>query len=180
LHGRLHEEYAGQLATLDAIVFFGAAILVSSTLLAYAMPASDAGVVELDIEPASMLEVLLRASIGEDIRLSVGGPALIRENDEIGECLIAEVHALREGVNPLAFADLNRAFGHVMDSVCGPCIDAQLVVLEKEDNYVVLEVPHKVSEVTNAFASSIELVDADGSRYIVELVLLPAAPPEVA
>lgn len=180
MHGRLREEHAGQLATLDAIVFFAAAILVSSTLLAYAVPPTDAGVVELNIEPASMLEVLLGASIGEDIRLSVGGPALIRENDEIGECLMAEVHALREGVNPLAFADLDRAYSHAMDSICGPCISAQLVVLEKEDNYVVLEVPDRVFEVRDAFASSIELVDVDGSRYIVELVLLPAAPPEVA
>lgn len=162
------------------MVFFSAAIIVSSTLLAYAAPPSDAGVGELDIEPASMLEVILRASIGEDIQLSVGGPTLIRENDEIGECLMAEVHAMQEGVDPLAFADLNRVLGRVMDSVCGPCITAQLVILEKEDNTVALAVPDRVFEVRDAFASSIELVDIDGSRYIVELVLLPAAPPKVA
>ena len=180
MFGRPREKCAGQLATLDAIVFFSAAILVSSTLLAYATPQGDAGFTELDIDPASLLEVLLRASIGEEIHVSVGGLAQIRGNDEIGECLMAEVHALREGVDPLAFVDLNRVVGRIMASVCGPCVNPYLVVLEKEDNCVVLAVPYAVVDARDAFASSIDLVDIDGSKCIVELVLLPTAPSELA
>lgn len=178
--GKPHTDCAGQLATLDAIVFFSASILVSSTLLAYALPEGERGLDEIDIDPASMLEVLLRASVGEEIRLEVNGMALIRANDEIGECLMAEVHALGEGVDIAAFDALNGALARIMNSVCGPCISPHLSVLDKEDDSVVLALPDLASDSRNAFASSLELTDLDGSRYIVELVLLPAAPLEIA
>ncbi|MCJ2533043.1 MAG: hypothetical protein LN411_03880, partial [Candidatus Thermoplasmatota archaeon] len=68
---------AGQLALMDAIVFFSVAVLISSIMLSrtYQEYTDEVEVQEFDAayDVSSFLEVLLRGSIGECMSLNVSG-----------------------------------------------------------------------------------------------------------
>jgi hypothetical protein len=54
-----------------------------------------------------VLDVFLTASVGVEIILDIGERVVIRNNEQIGECLNIELRGLSEGLPVKAFLPLN-------------------------------------------------------------------------
>lgn len=169
MRGRRIDECHGQLATLDAIVFFSAAILVSSVLLSYDLSGTKDSGVGPTQDPANLLDVFLRASIGKEIVLELGEHVTIRSDDQIGECMILEIGALSQGMPLTVFQPLNQEFSIALDRLCDTTFRYRLVV-QNADSEEVLQVGMDVDrECGNIFASSMSMRDVRGADYLVIL-----------
>lgn len=170
MSGRRGADSGGQLATLDAIVFFSAAILVSSVLLSYGLEATKGAEIRPTRDPANMLDVFLRASIGVDITLDLSERVVVRSNEQIGECLAIELRELVGGSPVESFLPLNQQLSNVLLRLCGHSLQHRLVVLDKSSHEVLAIGMDLDRGARNAFASSMELRD-DGMDYVVILVI---------
>jgi len=171
LSGRHLADRQGQLATLDAVVFFSAAILVSSVLLSYGLEAPQIADFRPTRDPANMLDVFLRASVGVEIILDLGERAVIRNNEQIGECLNIELRGLSEGLPVKAFLPLNEQFSDTLQRLCGLSFHYRLVVLDQTSKEVLAIGMDIDRDARNAFASSMDMRDVDGTDYLVMLVI---------
>lgn len=171
MSGKLRADRQGQLATLDAIVFFSAAILVSSVLLSYGLETPQSAEIRPTRDPANLLEVFLRASVGADIILDLGERTVIRSNEQIGECLNIEVRGLFEGLPVKAFLPLNQQFSDALERLCGLSLQHRLVVLDQTSEEVLAIGMDIDGDAKNAFASSMDMRDVDGTDYLVMLVI---------
>jgi hypothetical protein len=175
LYGRDRADRQGQLATLDAIVFFSAAMVVSSVLLSYGLEAPQLAETGPGHDPANVLEVFLEASVGTTIVLDPGERTTIRENEQIGECLGIELSELSEGMPLSAFLPLNLRFSDILDRLCGLSCPHRLTVLD-ETSEQVLAIGTDIAAVTgDAFASSMDMRDVNGIDYVVILIILTGA-----
>ena len=169
-----------QLAVMDAVVFFLASMIVASVLFSYLERPGIQRTAEESGDSDAMLEVLLKASIGTTLSVALEHTLVIDGREEVGECLLAEIHALRHGATIATFQSLNAILGGLVLSICSPAFEPSLVVLCEGDSC-----PNPILEILNpraspnVYASSTELTDPDGSIYLVELLLAPAALPEL-
>ena len=181
--GRLDGQTSGQLAVMDAIVFFVAAMTVSSVLLSYARPPGDRSLEDFDgdADPAEVLGVFLEASIGERLTLQFEEHVTVDASEDVAHCLAVEVAALRSGVARAAFADLNSVLERMLRSICNPSFEPCLMIVELGNGAgnVVLALLDPPGAAENVYASSAELRVDDGDPCLVELVLGPATPPEL-
>lgn len=176
MFGSHRPDRSGQLATLDAIVFFAAAMVISGVLLSYAR----SGTVERPDavpypDPENLLEVFLRASIGQTVTLDIGGSVVVRGNDPIGECLLMESRALTEGLPVEPFRPMNDIFLETLEESCGPGFQPRISVLTCEGAEILSIGARSPPLVREAFAGSSELYDEDGMCYLVVLVLTSRA-----
>ena len=171
MSGRHRANRQGQLATLDAIVFFSAAIVVSSVLLSYGLEAPQSAEIRSTRDPANLLEVFLRASVGVDIILDLGERAVIRSNEQMGECLAIELRGLSEGLPVKAFLPLNQQFSDALQRLCGLSFHHRLVVLDQTSEEILAIGMDIDGDARNAFASSMDMRDVDGTDYLVMLVI---------
>jgi hypothetical protein len=171
LSGKRRAARGGQLATLDAIVFFSASILVSSVLLTYGIEATETTETKPTRNPANLLEVFLMASIGVSMNLDLGERAVIRSNEQIGDCLSIELRGLSQGLPEEAFLPLNHQLSIVLQRLCGLSVVHRLVVLDHTSEEVLAIGMDIDRSARNVFASSIDLGDIDGKGYLVMLVI---------
>lgn len=172
----------GQLALMDALVFFSVAVLVSGAMLAYTgspsrevLPPSGDSPVPVD----EMLEAILKASIA--LAAEAGDGLEITGREPVSECLSAELYALATGVNGLEFAGMNDAVAGIMGSVCGQVFRPHLVAVHPNGSSgePFLAIPGPCGPCRLAYACSSELPCEDGLLYTVTLILIPAAPSEL-
>jgi len=153
------------------MVFFTAAILVSSILLSYGIDATQSAESRSSRDPANMLEVFLMASIGVDTTIDLGEGIVIGGNEQVGECLNIELHGLSEGLPVSVFMPLNQQLSDVLQRLCGPSYLYRLVALDQASTEVMAIGADIGRDSENAFASSVDMRDVDGMDYLVMLVI---------
>ena len=171
-----------QLALMDSIVFFLAAMVVSAVLFSTVRQDADrelSGVSWFDAESA--LDAILRCSLGTDTNVVAGGePVTIPSRTEIGECLLLEAHFIAEGDVRTDFVDLELEVSQVLKAVCPPCSEIQLVVSELRNGTPekLFYIPWDWTETGLVSAATAELAGTDGGTFLVQLRSAPAAAPE--
>lgn len=182
--GDLPRDKAGQLALLDAMVFFSIAMLVSSVLVLQTEASSDATVGISDGPPTSvggLLGALMMASIGQPIKIDLGPGLTVMGQESVAECLSAELYALGSGAGPALFVELNEAVLGLLDSLTLPAFRGCLVAVHPEGSSQApaLAIPGLPRASGLSYAASCQLPCEDGSLYTVTLVLQPAASSEL-
>jgi len=184
LPGSLRAEKEGQLALLDAMVFFAIAMLLSSALISQAERLSENGQAirtGCPDDASNVLEVVMAASIGETFLIDLGTEIRIARDEPVSECLRAELYALASGMDIGAFDGLNEAVARVLDAVSGWGSRAHLVAFPAEGTLEepILTIPGERISSADAYASSTDLQCPRGVAFKVLLVLEPAPPSEL-
>jgi hypothetical protein len=159
---------------MDAMVFFAAAMVVSSILLSYESDSRPETEARPYPDPSEALGVFLKASIGSDAVLSMADPVSIRAGDLAGECLLVELCGLSDGLPEDVFDPLNDLLSRMLSDICAPwawhlsaSADAVTVLLELGCS--------SITRVQQVFAGSAELADAEGRSYLVVLSISSCA-----
>lgn len=180
MSGPLRKTRAGQLALMDAIVFFSVAILISSIILSQTYQEYRAEVEAQEFDAAydvsSFLEVLLRGSIGEGLSLNVTGHMAISSATTIIECLAMEASALFLGESLDAFQAMNGLILIIAERMAGQQVVPHVWVLRSlNDSWVpIVEIEESPPLSENRRAAFFDL-PADGvERCRITLVLEPA------
>jgi len=170
---------------MDAILFFLIAGVISSLMLASAFEGQDLGGLErekmLSDRAAEMLRSFLDASLGRQVALFVDGAELVvSPATRVADCISAELAGLEEGVDQVAFCDLNAALCSALNSIAGPSASAYVCVhdLEGTSPSPVLSLPAPPPGSPNIYGSSCVLGDGLATRYVVVLLLDPLPLPE--
>lgn len=182
MSGRLKKDRRGQLALMDSMVFFAAALAVCGVLASYARPLVEPRTdPQGDADPAEILPVLLRASIGRQVSIDLESSYNLDGTEDVATCIAVEVHALSSGANQEVFSSLNAIILEMMTSLCNPAFEPFLIVYDLDDGLPspILKLPHEETDSENRFASSTEVPGDDGNPYKAILVLSPAALPEL-
>jgi hypothetical protein len=176
---------SGQLALMDALVFFMVAMAISSILLYY----SSSGITGTQddhgqgmSDPHEILGVLLRSSIGREITVSQDVPRHISWDNEVSVCLLLEAEAIVDGMPPEAFDELNDAVLDLLRSLCNPVYEPFLSVMAVEDSGTarIVSIPGVPVQSNQMYAATMDLVQDEEKSLLAQLVLRPAALPEVA
>lgn len=175
MSGRLGEDSHGQLATLDAIVFFSAALLASSVILSYGLGAHEVTIAGACRDPGDLLEVFLGASVGEELVLDLPERTVIGSNERIGECLNLELCSVLAGTSGEAFLPLNQLLSEALDRLCGPMLHHRLVMLDSGSDEVLAMGPDVGADARDAYASSTVMRDVSGADYLLVLILAACA-----
>lgn len=181
MYGEADDE--GQLAVLDAMVFFSIAGLVASMIMCQATGAwrSQDGFgddLECGIDPGVLLRAFLPASIGQGITLT-GPPALeVRPHDSVAECLLAQVQAILVG-SDIDFSPLNEVLLGNLEDLCPPGWAPHLSVYWDGSSEPLLKIERtgRPPDV-DSYGGSCDLPGPDGSALLAALVLHPALLPE--
>ncbi len=183
MSGRLRKDHSGQLALMDSMVFFAAALVVCGVLVSYARPTvepeeSSQG----DADPAEILRVLLRASIGCPVSIDLEGCHRLDGTEDVAICIAVEVRALSSGASLRVFSSLNALIIEMMISLCNPVFEPFLAIYELDDGSPnpVLMLPCEEAASECRYASSTEIPGDGGNSYKAILVLSPASLPELA
>jgi hypothetical protein len=182
LRGDRSDRESGQLALLDALVFFSIAMLVSGVMISYVESSSrdtTSGVRGPSVDIAEVLSVVMKASIGREVEVLPG--LEISGYESVAECLSAELHALSANIEPGVFDCLNEAIGEMIDTLSGPLFDWHILVVHPlgRSSEPCLAMPGPCVPCGLAYAASTELPCNDGVLYTVILILEPATLPEL-
>lgn len=178
MSGRSRKDRRGQLALMDSMVFFAAALAICGVLVSYARPLDGPRTdPQGDADPAEILRVLLRASIGRPVSIDLEGSHRLDGTEDVATCIAVEVHALSSGANLKVFSSLNAIILEMMISLCNPAFEPFLIVYDLDDGLPspVLKLPYEEADSENLFASSTEIPGDGGNPYKVILILSPAA-----
>jgi len=174
-------ENSGQLALLDAVVFFAVSVVVSSVLLSYG---ETFGSVDLDSKegtanPEEILGAFLNACIGSGITIQLSEPRLITEREKVSTCLAIEVEAIMGGLDPRLFSELNDVFTVILGRITNPVFQPHLVVLDMDsETYdAVLLLPEDLHVGGDQMAAS-TVLPCGAYICLVEVVLSAHALPE--
>lgn len=181
MYGRSREDRRGQLALMDSMVFFVAALAICGALVSYAEPSAEPRMnLQGDTDPAEILPVLLRASIGRPILMNLEGGHYLDGTEDVAVCIAVELHALSSGASQNSFSLLNTIILEMMNSLCNPVLEPFLIIycLDNGLTSSVLKLPCEEPESKNLYASSAEIPGEDGNPYRAILVLSPATLPE--
>ena len=168
---------AGQLALMDAIVFFVAAIAASGIMISLVesnpvIEGDPCGACDVD----DALSVILHSSLGEVVDVLVDGDQVIlSRGDTMADCLMLEAHAIAEGDDAAGFGRLNLRLMDIAGAVFGTFMEPsfRLVDITDEIQTVLISIPFEWQEVRVAYAASAELSDAHGGEFIVQLRAAP-------
>lgn len=167
----------GQLALLDAIVFFSVAILISSLILSQSYAESLEGPQYSDscygCDASSVFEVLLRSSIGETIVVDGLRTFTIHSEATVCECLSMELSALISGEQEDAFESLNEVIIGIAEKAVGLSVIPHIHVMRLLDGswstVVAIERAEAVSD--NRAAASFDLPDEISLQSRISLIL---------
>lgn len=181
MSGNRRHDASGQLALLDAIVFFIIASVISSTTVSYVgagmreAVAGDCGTPASS--PEEMLGVLLDASLGVQVAVLFEPPVQLSGYESIAECLSAESAGLIAGYPAAAFVALNAAIAGVMYALAGPFYNAYLVVqdISSQQPEILFALPHQPYVSETQYAGSTSIPGHGGALLLVVLVLQPSS-----
>ncbi len=182
MRGDRSERESGQLALMDALVFFSIAILASGVMISYMRSSTSEAVTGVDTPPmdtSEILSVVLRSSICCEVEAPLG--IEVNGHESVVECLAAELYGLSMNVERQLFEGLNDAVGEVVDALLGPLLDWCIVVVHPLGNSSepCLAIPGPRTFCGLAYAASAELLCSDGVLYTIILILQPATPSEL-
>jgi hypothetical protein len=178
LSGRLRKDLHGQLALMDSMVFFAAALAISGVLVSYARPLVEPRTdLQGDADPAGILRVLLRTSIGRPVSIDLHGSYRLDGTEVVATCIAVEVSALSSGASQMPFSSLNAIILEMMNSLCDPVFEPVLTVYDLGEGSPdpVLKLPNVEVDSKNRYASSTDIPGDDGNPFKVVLILYPAA-----
>lgn len=171
----------GQLALMDALVFFTVAMLISSILLSRAYldrrDETDTLWCDVSYDASTLLGVVLRASIGECVTLNVSGRQVtVSPTAAIGECVAMEATALLSGDEPRVFDEVNGMILEIVKDVAGPFVVPHLWVLRSEDGSwdALMRIEDRPPAADACQAASFDLPVGHIGRCRVTLVLEPS------
>ena len=176
MSGKPRRHIGGQLALMDSMVFFAAALVMCSIIISYGRPSPPTDSDRRgDSDPAEILQVLLRASIGRSATIELGGSYHLDGSEDVASCIAVEVTALRLGVSETVFASLNEIIVEVVEAICNPVFEPILIVYDFADGHSshVLRLPDKEPDSMDRCASSVAIPGNDGHDYLAVLVLDP-------
>lgn len=183
--GDLEGDRRGQLAAMDAVLFFLIAGAISSLMLVNVLGSQDPGDLgreeTLSGRAAEMLRSFLDASLGRKVVLFVDESELVvSPASRIADCICAELAGLENGVDQVAFSDLNVALCSALDSMAGASVTAYICVHDMEDasTWPVLSLPAPPPDSPNVYGSSCVLGDGLAARYVAVLLLDPSPLPQ--
>ncbi len=165
---------SAQLAVLDAVIFFAAAVLISSMMMFDFSADNPQAITDLK-DPSELLPVFLSASLGEHLILGGDHPAVLKETDTVGDCVLAEAMSISDGDDPGGFRELNEIVARKMSSAAGPSECPHLLVwLPGGFQQPLISIPDELEEASEVRASSMELSAGD-HEFVIGLALLPAS-----
>src|SRR4030042_683868 len=100
MSGDRRRDRSGQLALMDASVFFIVAVVVSTVLLYYSALGRESEVAnhgEGSADPCAVLEALIHSSMGRDLTVHLDIPRHVSSHTEVGQCLLLEAEELLTG-----------------------------------------------------------------------------------
>lgn len=169
---------SAQLALMDALMFFTAAMVISAVLSGYVGrgPAA-AGPVAGSSDAEDILRVFLRASLGTKVTIGWPHEVILSGAESVGECLASEASALCAGCPSAAFGELNACLLSAAKNLTGPRFCPYILVFESERNSTspCIALPEVPTADKNLLAGSALLPAIDGLEFVVVLVLYPAA-----
>ena len=173
----------GQLALVDAMVFFAAMLLVSGMLAALCMPESESpqkATAGSRGDPATVLRVFLGSSLGAPVFLDKPMAFMLDSRQEVAECLAVEVQAVESGIAVSCFRSLNDMLLSILVTLCGLSLEPSLEVVRMTDFQpeTLIEFGHELPKSQNIYASSTELPGSGDHVHLVKLELAPALLPE--
>ena len=178
MSGKIGDE--GQLALMDAMVFFVAAIAVSGVLVSSVetSPSSE-GNSQPGVNVDEALAVILHSSLGSDIEVLVGGENVtLSRNDAIVDCLLLEAHAIAEGDDVAGFVRLNLMVMDIMTTIFMPYLEPSFRLLDTSGRIpiVLVSIPSEWPDVQLAYAAGAKISDASGGEFLVQLRSVPVSP----
>ena len=163
-------------------MFFAVALAICGVLASYARPLVEPRTeLQGDADPAEILRVLLRASIGRPVTIDLEGSHRLDGTEDVATCIAVEVRALSSGTSQTVFSSLNAIILEMMTSMCNPVFEPFLIVYDVDDGSPspVLKLPYEVADSENRYASSTEIPGDGGNPFKAILILSPAALPKL-
>lgn len=181
--GRRRSDCRGQLAVMDAMIFFAVAGLVSSALLANSLGGPAAPGLEqeysLRARAADMLRAFLDASLGREVVVLSGGYELVvPASTKVSDCIVAELAALENAAEHGAFADMNDALSAVLHALSDSHVTAYACVYDMDASTAILALPSPPPDSPNMYGSSCILGEGVGAAHSIVLLLDPSPPLE--
>ncbi len=181
MFGRACDTYA-QLALLDAMVFFAAALLVTGMMFSQrpAHPEVDGDDIVDVCDPADLLDALMKASLGGPAQLATVPQTSLTGYEEISQLLSFELDELSSGTPEQVFAEVNQMICEALSAACPPAIGPHLIAFIENGSFdePLLAIPSPAKSTSFAAAASVSIPSHWGGRYAVVLVLDPALPTE--
>lgn len=171
----------GQLALMDAMVFFVASLAITGVLFSLVVSYEDSDGPLPWFDARRVLAALLLCSVGPGVEIVVSGEsAVLPERTEISECILLEARLIAFGDGDADFAQLDARINEVLRAVCSQWTEAQVRVMAPMGGNLseVFAVPGGWTEGATVFAATAELVDSGGSGYLVQLRSSPSTSPE--
>ncbi len=173
----LHKDRGAQLALMDAMVFFAVALVISSVFVANIDRTADSGASDVEAYVASLLQSFVGASLCDSVALEVPAAISIGPGENVGDCLAAELHSLREGTDPEAFEPLNLVLARILDETVAKPYWYTLSAYDQGDEmHKLLQIARTGEPSDEAYASSFAITDEDGSQLLIVLQLRLPAP----
>lgn len=169
------KDESGQLALMDAMVFFIGCIAVSTVLFSSIEEKPISVDDRNDLEAGNVLAAFMRSSIGHDISIEArGSSVLLSETEAIADCLLLEGHLIAEGDAPSHFDVLNARLLDILGAICGPFVHPSLIILDVTSaaSEILNAMPSDVSDGGVVYAASEGLSDSDGRHYSIQLRLV--------
>ena len=184
MSGRCTRASFGQLALIDAVIFFVISTAVSSLMLYYAdaeavdqAPAMPEG----QFDPNAVLRVFLHASLGADVTLGLDGGTHILASSDVAECIHIELEALALGADAGQFELLNQRLLLMLRGTCSVLLTPYLIAtwLSEDCHKTLLAIPIEPPQSRTRYAGSVEMSGLDESSFLLTLILVPASLSEV-
>jgi len=171
----------GQLALLDAMVFFAISVVVSSVMLSYGKDSGDMGLdpCEGTSDPEMILEAFLNACLGSPVTIRSHDCLTIPERTKVSACLALEVEAMMDGFDPDVFVDLNDAYTIILRRITNPVFEPHLAVLDSDggDFDAVLMLPQN-SQLGSVVLVASAVLPCGEHSCLVEVLLSAQSLPE--
>ncbi|UCE91843.1 MAG: hypothetical protein JSV90_01445 [Methanobacteriota archaeon] len=174
----------GQLALMDALVFFAVAMLICSIQIArlHRELSHEEALSEVDAryDPLMLLHALLRTSIGCSLTLDTEPEVAVRPQARVADCLATQAIGLMSGQAPSAFEDMNGVILAIASSACAPLTapTISVSVIADGEHVLLFLLGGVAGSGGDRYAASIDLVTHETGRIVVTLVLHPALLPE--
>ena len=187
MRGKSWNARDGQLALLDAMVFFVIAMLVTNVCFSYLGQSSTSGLDRPSIErcdPGMILGVFLEASLGRSIVIPSSPEVELDGKDQVSDCLLVEIECIEGGGDPLIFASLNQIFLGILLGICPPGMSLLLVsyraaCLTGEPVPIISDPTWTTDERADVRAASATMSSSEQHVHLVVLKLAPATLPEL-
>jgi hypothetical protein len=166
---------------MDAIIFFVACTIVCSVVLRESGFSGQTTAPISEVDAQESLRVILSASIGVPVPVSGPAETTLRPDTPVGDCIAFEILAISSGAPRSCFEDLDEAVFQIMCAVSGSAISPYIVVYSHEalSGDPALAIPETPPVAADVAAASLNIPGVSGAFWLLVLLLLPAAPPEL-